>query len=480
MKTKILTTLAAICVAGLLVPAFAQTSTDAPDPSGGVGADVAAPPVATPEEAAAVLVGAAAALNEAAGGTAGDVVPGGGEGVTPPRAITPRAGAGRFGAGRNVEPAGAVNSAFVPPENPVGGNTNGTVLDFSAGVPLRQVLNYLADAAGFIVVLDVNAAYINGTVAIKGKDFTKAEWVELLNQQLNKNDLAAVFTPPRTLTVMTKADAKVGNIPVIIEDNPTNVPISASMVTQIIPIRFVDAAQLVSDLSVFVSSQATIEANTAGNSIIITDTQANIHHLMEIIKAIDDSAEMETEVHTYVLHYASPTDVANELASLFPSSNGAQAPVSVFGGGGRGGRGGGRGGGAGGIFGQLFGGGGANTTSDRIRRAQQVNVVPDARIQAVVVTMPKSLVDQVSTLISQLDQPSELDQHTYVFSVTNADPYQVVQELQGMFNSQSRNNQNNNGPFYQRSYSGSQIMGTINQNNGLNSSSGGGARAGGF
>ena len=73
----------------------------------------------------------------------------------------------------------------------------------------------------------------------------------------------------------------------------------AEMVTQIIPIRFVDAAQLVSDLSVFVSQQATIMANTAGNSIIITDTQANILHLMKIIKAVDDSAEMETIVKTF-------------------------------------------------------------------------------------------------------------------------------------------------------------------------------------
>ena len=478
MKTKILTTLAAVCVAGLLVPAFAQTSTDAPGQAGGAGADVAAPetppPVATPAEAAAAIVEAAAVLSEAAGGAV--MAPGGETPAQPPRGVTPRTGASRFsaGAGRSISSPEAVTSAFTPPAEPVGVNTNGLAMNFM-GAPLSQVLNYLADAAGFIIVQNVNPY---GSVTIHGNNLSKQDCVDLLNAQLNRNDLAAVFTPPRTLTVMTKQDAKSADIKVITDNDPNHVPSNAEMVTQIIPIKFVDAGQLVSDLSVFVSQQATIEANTAGNSVIITDTQANIHHLLEIIKAIDDSAEMETVVHTYVLKFASPIDVASEISSLFPSSSGAQSPVSVFGGGGRGGGGrggGGRGGGggAGGIFGQLFGGGGGDTTSDRIRRSQQVNVVPDSRVQAVVVTAPKSLIDQITILIDQLDIPSDRDQKTYVFSVTNADPYQVVQELQSMFNTTTRNNNNQNGPFYQRQTSGAQSMGSVSPSSGLSSTTGG-------
>ena len=44
---------------------------------------------------------------------------------------------------------------------------------------------------------------------------------------------------------------------------------------------------MVADLAPFTSSKATIEANTAGNSIIITDTQQNIHHLLQIIDSLD-------------------------------------------------------------------------------------------------------------------------------------------------------------------------------------------------
>ena len=81
-------------------------------------------------------------------------------------------------------------------------------------------------------------------------------------------------------------------------------------------------------------------ANEAGNSIVITDTQANIRHLAEIIQAVDNSAEAETEIRVFRLKYASPTDVATELTSVFPSStsgSGTQAPIRFGGGGGGGG-----------------------------------------------------------------------------------------------------------------------------------------------
>ena len=89
-------------------------------------------------------------------------------------------------------------------------------------------------------------------------------------------------------------------------------------------------------MSSFVSSQATIVANEAGNSIVVTDTQSNIRHLAEIIQAMDNSAEAETEIRVFRLKYANPADVATELTSVFPSStsgSSTQTPIQFRGGG---------------------------------------------------------------------------------------------------------------------------------------------------
>ena len=56
---------------------------------------------------------------------------------------------------------------------------------------------------------------------------------------------------------------------------------------------------------------------------------------MEIIKAVDDSAEAETEIRVFHLQYANPTDVATELGNIFPSGNSGnntQTPVQFRGG----------------------------------------------------------------------------------------------------------------------------------------------------
>jgi general secretion pathway protein D len=294
------------------------------------------------------------------------------------------------------------------------------------------VLNYLSDAAGFIIVLDTK---VNGSVSvISSQPMTKDEAVDLLNSVLNKNGYA-VIRNGRTLTIVDKNDAKTRDIPVKSGNNPEQIPRNAEIVTQIIPIRFVEARQLVSDLTSFVSPQATVVANEAGNAIVITDTQQNIRHLTEIIRAIDNSAEAETEIRVFRLKHASPADVAASLASVFPTSgsgSGTQSPIR-FGGGG---------GGPGGFFQRMMGGGGgggggnaSSTSNDRVKKATQVTAVADARIQAVIVTAPKDLMEQIAVMMKELDVPSTRDQKVYVFKMNNGDPQQAAQVLQNMFQS---------------------------------------------
>jgi type II secretory pathway component GspD/PulD (secretin) len=333
-----------------------------------------------------------------------------------------------IGVGKDV-----VQPSFAPP-GAAGTNSDAILLNF-VNAPLDEVLSYLSDAAGFIIVLDTQ---VSGRVSVISKHpMTKDEAVDLLNSVLNQNGYAAI-RDGRTLTIMNKTDAMKSDIPVKVSNDPDAIPKNDEIVTQVIPIRFVDAGDLVKDMSSFVSPQATVVANDAGNSIVITDTQSNIRHLVEIIRAIDNSAEAETEIRVFRLQYASPTDVATELGSVFPngtSGNNSQAPIR-FGGGGGGGN----------PFARFFGGGGGGggggqttggSSNDRIKKATQVTAVADSRIQAVIVTAPKDLMEEIAGMMRDLDVPSDRDQGVYVFQMKNGDPQQAVTVLQNMFQSSS-------------------------------------------
>src|SRR5437762_4457657 len=75
------------------------------------------------------------------------------------------------------------------------------------GVPLEMVLNYLSDAAGFIIDM-IPGTDVKGKVDVwSNQPLSKDEAVDLLNTVLNQNGFAAV-RKERTLTIMSRKDAK--------------------------------------------------------------------------------------------------------------------------------------------------------------------------------------------------------------------------------------------------------------------------------
>ena len=376
-------------------------------------------------------------------------------------------------------------------QNSAAGSAAGIQMNFR-NAPLEQVLEYLSEAAGFIIVLD---APIKGTVnVISAKPMSQDEAVDFLSSALNKNGLAAI-RDGRTLTIIDRTAAKTRDIPVKVNNDPRMIPKNDEIVTQIIPIRYVEAEQLAKDLVSFISPQATFVANAAGNSIVMTDTQANIRHMVEIIKAIDSSAEAETEIRVFHLTHASPSDVASALSGVFPSTsssgNNNQAPVRFgggpFGAGGfaamMGGGGGGRGGGGGGGNAGRGGGSSASGQNDRIRRASQVMAVADSRTSSVIVTASKDLMSQIVGMVRELDVASTRDQQVHVFRMNNGDPQQAAQVLQNMFQSTSGSRTGasgtaQNSALMQRQQNNNQTTGGTSSGSGTFGNSGGG-RSGG-
>jgi general secretion pathway protein D len=366
-------------------------------------------------------------------------------------------------------------------------NPNELRLNFR-GAPIETVLNYLSDAAGFIIQLNTP---VHGKMDVwSNQPVTKDEAVELLNSVLNHNGYAAVRNE-RVLTIMSREDALHSDIPVKVSDDPNTIPKNDEIVTLIIPIRFVEAEQLVKDLSPLVSPRATIIANEAGNSIVVTDTQVNIRHLAEIVKAIDTSAEDIAEIRVFHLKHHDPVEIATLLNGLFgdsTSTTGTQAPFR-FGGPGFGGGFGGFGGFGGGGFG---GGGGraaaataagagagttANQQNDRIKKRARVVAVADARTGSVVVTASKDMIGQIASMVEQLDQDSPKVAHVSVFHLENADPQQVEQVLQDMFQSSTSTHTTSTqtSPLQSRIQ---QNSGTATSSSGLGNSSLGNSRPG--
>jgi len=328
----------------------------------------------------------------------------------------------------------AENSASIPPVA-INHGTNDLRLNFR-NAPLDRVLNYMSEAAGFIIVLEAKP---RGTVDVwSNTPVTRDEAVNLLDQALKKNGYAAIRNG-RTLTIVPRDEAKIHEIAVHVGADPAAIPRTDEIVTQIIPVRFVEVAQLVKDLQPLVSTLTTMTANESGNEIVITDTQANIHKVAEVIKAIDAGAEDLTVVKVFRLNYADPSEMSDLLVNLFPDdsrSGGSSSPVQF---GGFGGlralfRGGGYGGPpGGGAPGGASTTGGSNNQNQRIKKRARVIAVPDPRTSSVVVSCAKDLMEQIEGVVAELDSNPAKVKKVRVFKIDNADPQQVMQVMQDIF-----------------------------------------------
>jgi type II secretory pathway component GspD/PulD (secretin) len=129
------------------------------------------------------------------------------------------------------------------------------------------------------------------------------------------------------------------------------------------------------------------------------------------------------------------------------------------------------------------GGAASGSSNDRIKKATQVSAVADARIQAVIVTAPKELMQEIADMIEKLDVPSERDQDVYVFKMNNGDPQQALTVLQSMFQSTSSRNgsssSSQNSPLQQRSINGTTTMSSSTTSSGIGSTAGGTGGGGG-
>lgn len=100
------------------------------------------------------------------------------------------------------------------------------------------------------------------------------------------------------------------------------------LVTEVVRLRSIDAAQAVETLRPLVSREGSITANRAGRSLVIVDYADNVRRIRALLADIDRAAVDSTQ--TVLLEHAGAREIATALAQLVPAAGeGGQALASV-------------------------------------------------------------------------------------------------------------------------------------------------------
>ncbi|MBI1367252.1 MAG: type II secretion system protein GspD [Planctomycetes bacterium] len=287
---------------------------------------------------------------------------------------------------------------------------------------IDAVLDYLSAVAGLIVVKPTE---VSGRITIISKQpMTIDEAVQVFNTVLREKGYAAVRMD-RTLKIMSVSSATKSSVPVRVGANPEKIPATDEIITQVVPVSSAESTQLLKDLRPILSETAAVTANAGSNTIIITDTSANIRRLVQVISAMDSALTSVSEVKVFPLQYARATDTARLINDTFgenarsrSSSRNQRDPRAEF------------------FRNMMRGGRGGEDNNDSEspgRVDAPLTASADDRTNTVVVAGPPSTLKVVEDVIKELDANPVATQGVFVYAIEHAQSKNLETVLNTLF-----------------------------------------------
>jgi len=211
-----------------------------------------------------------------------------------------------------AEPARAKTT--LPPSNPksptvrdLSADSNGVTLTLE-DADISAVIKTISEITGKNFVVDPR---VKGKVTIiSSRALDKNAIYEVFLSVLGVHGFAAI-QDGNVIKIIPDANAKQSAIPML-NDEPASY--GGAVVTRVIEVKNVQAAQLVPILRPLVAQQGHLAALPQNNVLILSDRADNVRRMLEIIQRIDISSRNEIEI--IALQHASATEVVRVLTAL--------------------------------------------------------------------------------------------------------------------------------------------------------------------
>src|ERR1022692_1501985 len=186
---------------------------------------------------------------------------------------------------------------------------------------LSQIIQAVSEVTGknFIIDPRVNAK----VTMLSATPMSAAAFYEAFLSVLQVYGYVAV-PAGKVIKIIPNTDAR--QLPSI--DLPSDVSSSSDeIVTQIITMKNISAAQLVPLLRPLIPQQGHLAAYPSGNMLIISDRASNVSRIMKIIERMDESGDEPIDV--VPLHNASATERVRTINQLNQGPGGAEAGAAI-------------------------------------------------------------------------------------------------------------------------------------------------------
>jgi len=182
---------------------------------------------------------------------------------------------------------------------------NADLLQFVNLVASELKLNYVVDPA------------VKGAVTIStAGDLKPEDLLPILETVLKMNNATAIKTG-NFYRIVPLSTAPRNPLGIATSTKGPGLPEDDRMLMQIIPLKFVFAADMAKMLTPFLSEGGTVAVHEAGNTLILVDDSLNVKRLMEILQQFDNSSFAAQRVRLMPVHNNVASALVPELEAIF-------------------------------------------------------------------------------------------------------------------------------------------------------------------
>ncbi|MBI2432869.1 MAG: type II secretion system secretin GspD [Candidatus Hydrogenedentes bacterium] len=295
--------------------------------------------------------------------------------------------------------------------------------------PLYNVIESISKLTGRNFDVDPNVGSINVTVITHDKIPPEMAY-EVLESILATRGYSMVETLDGNLIkIIPTPDATSSEkLPLVDGAKPIDPEEYDSYSTHIIQVQHSNAEEIANALKILGSKNARIDTYAPSNTLIITDTADGLRRMFSFLEAADVPG-FETAMEIFTLEYTRAEALAEQLNSVLLEGEGqvpgqqqarpvptrpvrpVRTPTVP----------------------------GQQTNQVIGTREEVLRMVPDERLNALIVVASEGMMERVRDLVRRLDTPTSPDQNTlHIYELRNADAEQVEAALQPLLGTAPR------------------------------------------
>ncbi len=189
--------------------------------------------------------------------------------------------------------------------------------------PLDMVLDDYSEWTGRTLIKSPSVPKV--TITLRSfTELTVDEALVALDSVLSMHNITLVPMGDKFFRVVATANARTEGMPLGVAENDEEFADTDKLITRLIRLQHIPPAEAQPLLQSILHGYGKMQTMEQINSILITDTSANLLRIQEVLKLIDLPIELKIQHRIYTIQHAKASDIASKLNEIIQTSQETQ------------------------------------------------------------------------------------------------------------------------------------------------------------